>query len=364
MLGGGGMATVQAPFSNTRCRQMVSKILIFWKWVLPWLCLISAFQTPTSYKWNDTGPFAFYAVNRVLRFGFWQSEFGFQIVKVPVFRHNNLLQNPTYFTLLEVIYLLSKVQIKYQGASIIVLAVEVLDQSLCVAGRPYTKWALSSLSFQNSMKYGMKEEQLISYTAWHTACVDFFTNVLTIDERQLFQCENCEPRPSVLVFDGIAMGIMKSELNRCKSVMEKDLGYKSNVVIAGSNFEERMFIKLAKNRKLLRESAKKGIWPSTKESNAGSSESELEFEPGQKENENTPMKEWTSFWNSLKNLIGPKVPTKVFCSWWKICLPAQVQLDWCRNLTLCLLKRSFSSWKATCLTILFLELRTQICTWK
>ena len=81
--------------SNTRCRQMVSKILIFWKWVLPWLCLISAFQTPTSYKWNDTCPFAFYAVNWVLRFGFWQSEFGFQIVKVPVFRHNNSLQNPT-----------------------------------------------------------------------------------------------------------------------------------------------------------------------------------------------------------------------------------------------------------------------------
>ena len=107
---------------------------------------------------------------------------------------SNLLQNPTYFTLLEVIYLLSKVQIKYQDASIIVLAVDVLDQSLCVAERPYTKWALSSLSFQNSMKYGMKEEQLISYTAWHTACVDFFTNVLTIDERQLFQCKNCEPR--------------------------------------------------------------------------------------------------------------------------------------------------------------------------
>ena len=122
------------------------------------------------------------------------------------------------------------------------LAVDVLDQSLCVAERPYTKWALSS--FQNSMKYGMKEEQLISYTA----CVDFFTNVLTIDERQLFQCKNCEPRPSVLVFDGIAIGIMKSELNRYKSVMEKDLGYKSNVVIAGSNFEERMFIKLTKNK--------------------------------------------------------------------------------------------------------------------
>ena len=69
-----------------------------------------------------------YAVNRVLRFGFWQSEFGFQIVKVPVFRHNNLLQNPTYFTLLEVIYSLSKVLIKYQDASIIV-SLNVLTQN-------------------------------------------------------------------------------------------------------------------------------------------------------------------------------------------------------------------------------------------
>ena len=224
---------------------------------------------------------------------------------------SNLLQNPTYFTLLEVIYLLSKVQIKYQDASIIVLAVDVLDQSLCVAERPYTKLALSSLSFQNSMKYGMKEEQLISYTAWHTACVDFFTNVLTIDERQLFQCKNCGPRPSVLVFDGIAMGIMKSELNRCKSVMEKDLGYKSNVVIAGSNFEERMFIKLAKNRKLLlRESAKKGIWPSTKESNAGSSESELEFEPGQKRKREYSDEGMDIFLKFTKKLDRSKSPNK------------------------------------------------------
>ena len=67
-----------------------------------------------------------------------------------------------------------------------------------------------------------------------------------------------------------------------------------------------MFIKLAQNRKLLlRESAKKGIWPSTKESNAGSSESELEFEPGQKENENTPMKEWTSFTQKLDRSKSP-----------------------------------------------------------
>ena len=104
--------------------------------------------------------------------------------KIQLIAKSNLLQNPTYFTLLEVIYLLSKVQIKYQDASIIVLAVDVLDQSLCVAEHPYTKLALSSLSFQNSMKYGMKEEQLISYTAGHTACVDFFTNELNQDRKK------------------------------------------------------------------------------------------------------------------------------------------------------------------------------------
>ena len=39
----------------------------------------------------------------------------------------------------------------------------------------------------------MKEEQLISYTAWHTACVGFFTNVLTIDEGQLSNAKTVDP---------------------------------------------------------------------------------------------------------------------------------------------------------------------------
>jgi len=93
---GAGWQQCKRPFLTQGVGRWFQRYWFFWKWGLPWLCLISAFQTPTSYKWNDTCPFAFYAVNRVLRFGFWQSEFGFQIVKVPVFRHNNLLQNPTY----------------------------------------------------------------------------------------------------------------------------------------------------------------------------------------------------------------------------------------------------------------------------
>ena len=70
-----------------------------------------------------------------------------------------------------------------------------------------------------------------------------------------------------------------------------------------------MFIKLAKNRKLLRESAKKGIWLSTKESNAGSSESELEFEPGQKRKREYSDEGMDIFLKSkhLKGQLGPRV---------------------------------------------------------
>ena len=72
--------------------------------------------------------------------------------KIQLIAKSNLLQNPTYFTLLEVICLLSKVQIKYQDGSIIVLAVDVLDQSLCVAERPYTKWVLFKILWSMAWK--------------------------------------------------------------------------------------------------------------------------------------------------------------------------------------------------------------------
>ena len=91
------------------------------------------------------------------------------------------------------------------------------------------------------------------------------------------------------------MGIMKSELNRCKSVMEKDLGYKSNVVIAGSNFEERMFIKLSKNKNYSENQLKRAFGRRQKNQMQGVLRVSWNLNQDRKENENTPMKEWTSF---------------------------------------------------------------------
>ena len=101
------------------------------------------------------------------------------------------------------------------------------------------------------MKFGMQESELISWTAWHHACVEFFTNVLTINEKDAFQCTDCGPRPKVVVIDGIAMGIQKGELEKHKDIVVKDLPRKSKKEFSGSCFQDRMFIKLPKNRKLL-----------------------------------------------------------------------------------------------------------------
>ena len=59
-----------------------------------------------------------------------------------------------------------------------------------------------------------------------------------------------------------------------------------------------------------RESAKKGIWPSTKESNAGNSESELEFEPGQKRKREYSDEGMDIFLKFTKKLDRSKSPNK------------------------------------------------------
>ena len=50
-------------------------------------------------------------------------------------------------------------------------------------------------------KYGMSENEILSWNTWQIACNDFFMNVLTIDEKKVFQCLTCGPRPNVLVIE-------------------------------------------------------------------------------------------------------------------------------------------------------------------
>ena len=133
-------------------------------------------------------------------------------------------------------------------------------------------------------KYGMDEKDVIPMIAWKAACVKFLTEILTIDEKEAFQCIDCGPRPKVLVIDGIAMGIMKSELKKQEEEILKDLGTKSHTDIQGSNYNDRMFIKLSRNRKIIKNAAKEKTWPETEM--AGDSGSDLEYEVGEKRKKN------------------------------------------------------------------------------
>ena len=58
---------------------------------------------------------------------------------------------------------------------------------------------------------------------------------------------------------------MKSELEKHKEKIVQEMECESKVVLKGSNFRDRMFIKLQKNRKLIKEAAKAKDWPKTKD---------------------------------------------------------------------------------------------------
>ena len=78
------------------------------------------------------------------------------------------------------------------------------------------------------MKYGMKEYELISWRAWHSACNEFMNKIFDINQREAFSYVSCGPRPEALVFDGIAMGLQVQELNKYKEEFCKDQRLESN----------------------------------------------------------------------------------------------------------------------------------------
>ena len=122
----------------------------------------------------------------------------------------------------------------------------------------------------------MSDRGLIAWSTWRIACKEFFTNVLKIDEKEIFKCRNCGPRPKVFVIDGIAMGLMKSRLDKNEEEFKNDLGKKSKIEFVGSKYKDRMFIKLSKNRKKIRTAAIEKDWPVL--GNDGDSDSDPEYE--------------------------------------------------------------------------------------
>ena len=57
-------------------------------------------------------------------------------------------------------------------------------------------------------KFGMEQDDIISWVAWRTACLEFF-NIVQTNEKEAFQCMKCGQRPKVLVVDceGVCLSI-------------------------------------------------------------------------------------------------------------------------------------------------------------
>ena len=151
-----------------------------------------------------------------------------------------------------------------------------------------------------TMKYGMQETDVICWRFWHIACLDFLERIVKIDELETFTCNTCGPRPKALVIDGVSMGMQVSKL--IPGEITKTTKQISKVEIQGSNFQDRMFIKLASNRRILREAAKKETWPLNED----------DQKPQLKQRKNGVKKDdgMNLFWSLLESVDKTSKPSK------------------------------------------------------
>ena len=111
-----------------------------------------------------------------------------------------------------------------------------------------------------------------------------------------------------MVIDGIAMGIMKSELKKQEEDILKDFEFKSHIDIEGSHYNDRMFIKLSRNRKIIKIAAKNKTWPE-KEMGEDSG-SDLESVVGKKRKKNYPDRGMEQFDEFLKSVDKTSKPSR------------------------------------------------------
>ena len=113
-----------------------------------------------------------------------------------------------------------------------------------------------------NLVFGMKEEEIIPMKAWKKAVNRFWLDVLEMDMKESYICLSCGEQPPVLVFDGVTMGIGTSKIENFRKKMKNFTTRKSRKVLKGSKFGDRVFIRMEKNRAILRDAAEKKDWPS------------------------------------------------------------------------------------------------------
>ena len=110
-------------------------------------------------------------------------------------------------------------------------------------------------------KFGMKSGDVITLNSWKLAVHVFWRDIPQLDLLKSFSCDSCGDRHPTLVFDGIALGVQIKKVESFKDKMRLVLGRQSEKKLGGIKFEDRTFIRLKKNKRLLEECVKRKVWP-------------------------------------------------------------------------------------------------------
>ena len=111
------------------------------------------------------------------------------------------------------------------------------------------------------MMFGMKSSDVINMRSWQEAVRVFWKDILKLDMKKNFTCDNCGNLPPTLVFDGISLGVQIKKVKHFQDRMQFVLGRQSESDLCGTKYQDRSFIKLKGNKNILKESVRMNQWP-------------------------------------------------------------------------------------------------------
>ena len=98
-------------------------------------------------------------------------------------------------------------------------------------------------------QYGADTHELVPFHIFRSAVFLFWGEVLNINPKTGFVCPECGPRPKTLCCDGVAVGM---QWEKIKDISDLVLPFNSPEILDAPHYKERMFIKLKKNRDVLK----------------------------------------------------------------------------------------------------------------
>ena len=107
-------------------------------------------------------------------------------------------------------------------------------------------------------QYGAEDHELVPFHIFKNAVFLFWEEVLNMNPKTAFVCPDCGPRPKTLCCDGVAVGM---QWDKMKEISDLIMPFNSPEILDAPQYKERMFIKMKKNRDLLKKCMDTGNYP-------------------------------------------------------------------------------------------------------